>query len=132
MTAHLSKAQLDELERILRDRHAQLQEEVRTALEQSGDQGLQEIAGRVRDPGEESLASLIADLNLSRVNQLSDEVRAIERALSEIDSGGYGICNRCGQPIDHRRLKARPTAILCIDCQRKYEQEFGSGSASSL
>jgi DnaK suppressor protein len=132
MTTHLSKAQLDGLERTLRSRHAQLQEEVRTALEQSGNHELQEIAGRVRDAGEDSLASLIADLNLTRINQLSDEVRAIERALSEIDAGGYGICNRCGQLIDYRRLKARPTAVLCVDCQRKQEQEFGSGRSSSL
>jgi DnaK suppressor protein len=130
--SHLSNSQLDELEGSLRNRHAQLQEEVRSALEQSSDQELQAIAGRVRDVGEESLATLIADLNLARVNQLSDEVRAIERALTEIDAGGYGICNNCGQPIDYRRLKARPTAVLCIDCQRKQEREFGSSRSTSL
>jgi RNA polymerase-binding protein DksA len=132
MTAHLSKAQLNEMEAVLRARHAQLQVEVRTALEQSGNQELQEIAGRVRDAGEESLATLIADLNLARLNRLSDEVRAIERALTEIDTGGYGICNNCGQAIDYQRLKAQPTAVLCIDCKRKQEQEFGSGRSPSL
>jgi RNA polymerase-binding protein DksA len=132
MAEHLSKAALDEIKQGLLARHAQLQEEVRTALEQSGDQELQEIAGRVRDSGEDSLANLIADLNLTRINQLSDETRAIERALREIDTGGYGICNRCGQEIDPKRLKARPTAILCIECQRKQEQEFGAGRSSSL
>ena len=132
MSAELSEAQIDELEKILRARYAQLQEEVRTALENSGNQELQEIAGRVRDAGEESLAMLIADLNLTRLNQLSNEARAIERALLEIDSGGYGICNVCGQPIGYARLKAQPTAVLCIDDQRKQEQEFGSGRSPSL
>jgi DnaK suppressor protein len=129
MSAELSKAQVDELEKILRSRYAQLQEEV---LENSGNQELQEIAGRVRDAGEESLAMLIADLNLTRLNQLSNEARAIERALLEIDSGGYGICNICGQPIGYARLKAQPTAALCIDDQRKQEQEFGTGRSPSL
>lgn len=132
MAGDLSKAQIKELEGILRDRHAQLQDEVRTALQQSGNQELQEIVGRVRDSGEESLADLIADLNLTRINQLSDEVRAIERALTEIDAGSYGICNRCGEPIGYARLKAQPTAVLCIEDQRKQEQEFGSNRGSSL
>ncbi len=132
MAEQLSKAQIAELEADLRSRHAQLQEEVRTALEQSGNQELQEIVGRVRDPGEESLADLIADLNLTRINRLSDEVRAIERALLQIDTGGYGICNRCRQPIGYERLKAQPTAVLCIEDQRKQEQEYGSGRSSSL
>ncbi len=132
MTTHLTKEQLNELERTLRSRHAQLQDEVHTALMESGNQELQDIAGRVRDSGEESLATLIADLNLTRINQLSNEARAVERALAKIDSGGYGICNRCGQPIGYERLKAQPTAVLCVEDQRKQEQEFGSGRSSSL
>ena len=132
MAEQLAQSQLKELESILRDRHAQLQEEVSTALEETGDRELQDIAGRVRDPGEESVADLIADTNLTRIAQLSREARAIERALTEIDAGGYGICNECGQPIGYARLKAQPTAILCIEDQRKREQEFGADRSPSL
>jgi DnaK suppressor protein len=132
MADELSKAQLSELKGILRDQHAQLREEVSAALEHPGNQELQEIVGRVRDPGEESVADLIADLNLTRIDHLSDELRAVERALTEFDTGGYGICSRCGQPIGYARLKAQPTAALCIEDQRKQEQEFGSGRGSSL
>lgn len=132
MASELSKTQIDELEQILRDRHAQLQDEVRTALQQSDNQELQDIVGRVRDSGDESLADLIADTNLTRINQLSDEARAIERALTQIDTGGYGICNRCGKPIGYERLKAQPTAVLCVEDQRKQEQEFDSGPGPSL
>jgi DnaK suppressor protein len=42
----------------------------------------------------------------------------IERALARIDDGTYGICERCGKPIGHERLLARPAATLCIDDQR--------------
>ena len=42
----------------------------------------------------------------------------IERALVRIDEGTYGICERCGRPIGHERLLARPAATLCIDDQR--------------
>ncbi len=132
MAEQLTQPQLKELESILRDRHAQLQEEVSAALEETGEREFQDVAGRVRDPGEESVADLIADTNLTRIAQLSREARAIERALTEIDSGGYGICDECGQPIGYARLKAQPTAILCIEDQRKREQEFGADRSPSL
>lgn len=117
MTVDLTQAQTEELEQMLRDRYAHLQDEVRTALEETGNQEYQEIIGRVRDSGEESLATLIADTNLTRLNRLSDEARAIERALQEIDSGGYGICYRCGQPIGYQRLKgSRPPFSVSRIC----------------
>jgi DnaK suppressor protein len=42
----------------------------------------------------------------------------IERALARIAEGTYGICERCGKPINEERLLARPAATLCIDDQR--------------
>ncbi len=40
----------------------------------------------------------------------------IEAALARIDDDAYGVCERCGQPIAHERLLARPTARTCITC----------------
>lgn len=48
--------------------------------------------------------------------------RQIEIALDKLRRGGYGICERCGQAINPERLRARPDAIYCIDCQRRLEQ----------
>lgn len=45
----------------------------------------------------------------------------IERALTRMDGGTYGICERCDQPIDFARLKALPYATLCIRCQTLIE-----------
>jgi RNA polymerase-binding protein DksA len=47
------------------------------------------------------------------------ELASIERALARIDSGAYGICTRCGQPIAPARLRALPAAELCIRCAEK-------------
>lgn len=44
-------------------------------------------------------------------------VRKIEKSLAEIESGDYGFCETCGVEIGLRRLEARPTATLCIDCK---------------
>jgi RNA polymerase-binding protein DksA len=42
----------------------------------------------------------------------------IEHALARLDDGTYGLCERCGEPINVERLLARPAATLCINDQR--------------
>ncbi|HUO54566.1 MAG TPA: TraR/DksA C4-type zinc finger protein [Rhodoblastus sp.] len=44
------------------------------------------------------------------------EIRQIRAALDRIAQGSYGICAKCGEPIDPKRLKALPTATRCIAC----------------
>ena len=44
------------------------------------------------------------------------QVTAAEAALRRLDEGGYGVCERCGQPIGAERLAARPTASTCVRC----------------
>ena len=45
----------------------------------------------------------------------------IDQTLENIDSGVYGYCEECGVEIGIRRLEARPTAALCIDCKQVAE-----------
>ncbi len=44
-------------------------------------------------------------------------IRKIEEALEQVDRGEYGYCESCDSEIGLRRLEARPTATLCIDCK---------------
>jgi len=44
-------------------------------------------------------------------------IRKIEEALQKIENKEYGYCETCGIEIGIRRLEARPTAVLCIDCK---------------
>lgn len=44
------------------------------------------------------------------------EMAAIRLALQRLEAGGYGICASCGRDIAPARLKALPTAMLCIGC----------------
>ncbi len=44
-------------------------------------------------------------------------IRKIEKTLSNIDSDDFGYCANCGSEIGIRRLEARPTADLCVDCK---------------
>lgn len=44
-------------------------------------------------------------------------IEKIDQALASIKQGDYGFCEACGAEIGVRRLEARPTATLCIDCK---------------
>lgn len=47
----------------------------------------------------------------------------IEGALKKIDSGDFGICEDCEEPISVKRLEARPETDLCIRCKEEQERE---------
>ena len=42
----------------------------------------------------------------------------VNTALRKIEEGTYGICDNCGKPINPARLEARPSSLLCINCQQ--------------
>jgi DnaK suppressor protein len=44
-------------------------------------------------------------------------IKKIDEALMNLDNDDYGYCEACGVEIGVRRLEARPTATLCIDCK---------------
>lgn len=47
----------------------------------------------------------------------------ITKTLKKIDEHEYGYCESCGVEIGIRRLEARPTADLCIDCKTRQEEQ---------
>jgi DnaK suppressor protein len=50
-------------------------------------------------------------------------LKKIDEAIDRIVTKTYGICERCGQEIPYKRLKARPVTTLCIECKTLQEQE---------
>lgn len=56
---------------------------------------------------------------LSFVEQIRERLTAVNRAIGRIERGAYGLCERCGQPIDPARLEALPSATLCVSCKQK-------------
>jgi DnaK suppressor protein len=51
-------------------------------------------------------------------NEAREEMTKISAALVRLDSGRYGICSACAEPIEVDRIKAYPYADECIDCAR--------------
>ena len=50
-------------------------------------------------------------------------LKEVALALQKITEGGFGDCERCGEPIADKRLDAVPDARYCIECQRAIEEE---------
>ena len=50
-------------------------------------------------------------------------IASIDRALRKIDSGEFGICEECEEPISKQRLRAQPVTALCISCKEEQELE---------
>jgi DnaK suppressor protein len=55
---------------------------------------------------------------IATARALRANLRDVERALTKLDDGTYGRCDRCGLPIGEERLDAIPWALLCIDCKK--------------
>jgi RNA polymerase-binding transcription factor DksA len=56
----------------------------------------------------------------------------IDAAIGRLESGGYGICVRCGMEIPEARLAATPTVQTCIACQEEIEREQHTGRGPSM
>lgn len=50
-------------------------------------------------------------------------LRKIDEALERIEDGSFGICERCGELIEEKRMMARPVTTFCISCKTILEQE---------
>jgi DnaK suppressor protein len=59
------------------------------------------------------------------LGQAREQLAAVEAALDRLETGRYGECARCGQPIGKERLAARPAALTCIRCAARLPH--GSG-----
>jgi DnaK suppressor protein len=121
----LTKKEIEELkEKLLAERkdlQAQLDE-----LEQSSfgsDQS--EISGEMgfdEEYADAGTATFERERDLSLVNNLHDLMERIDKALAKMDEGTYGLCDRCGKPIEKLRLKALPYANLCIKDKQAEER----------
>lgn len=66
-------------------------------------------------------------MEADRLSTISEDLRSlmneIDAALRRMDEGTYGICERCGRPINEERLEAFPYVARCIECQSRIERE---------
>lgn len=73
----------------------------------------------INHPDPNDRASQETDMSLELRNRDRERklLKKIDSTVIRLDNGDYGWCDRCGIEIGIRRLEARPTAELCVDCK---------------
>lgn len=109
---YMNEAQKEHFRKILLGWKRELMEEVDSTITH-----LKEEASNFADPSDRASQEEEFSLELRTRDRERKLIRKIDEALESIDSDDYGYCEACGVEIGIRRLEARPTATLCIDCK---------------
>jgi len=78
---------------------------------------MQDEATVFADPNDRASQESDMALELRNRDRERKLIKKIDETIAKIDSGDYGYCDSCGIEIGLKRLEARPTATLCIDCK---------------
>ena len=78
---------------------------------------MQDEATVFADPNDRASQETDIAIELRNRDRERKLIKKIDETIALIDSGDYGYCNSCGVEIGIKRLEARPTASLCIDCK---------------
>ena len=111
----------------LRARDLELRRAIHQALVDNEDKTYAEVAGRVLDVGEQSVADFMADAKIIEIEKEVAEQADVVAALARVTDGTYGECVDCRDDIGIKRLDAYPTAKRCIRCQTHYESTHRGG-----
>jgi RNA polymerase-binding protein DksA len=128
----LTQRQSQELGKLIDQRRHALLAELREDAARVREHPYAEHAGPAPDAGDESVATLFADLEQADVTRDLGEFRALEGARERLKDGAYGICADCGSDIGYERLKASPAALRCIECQERHEKTYGGEPKPTL
>lgn len=121
---YMNEQQKEHFRQILRRWKAELMEEVDRTMSHMKDE-----AANFPDPADRATQEEEFSLELRTRDRERKLIKKIDATLDLIDDNEYGYCEACGVDIGIKRLEARPTATLCIDCKTldeiKEKQERG-------
>lgn len=109
---YMNEKQLNHFRDILHEWKHELMEEVDRTMHY-----MQDEAANFPDPNDRATQESDFTMELRARDRERRLIKKIEESLELVGSGDYGFCESCGVNIGIRRLEARPTANLCIDCK---------------
>ncbi len=113
----LTAKERDELRTALERERAELQSQLSEIEASTFSQAQSDLSGEMAfddEYADAGTATFERERDLSLENNVRDLLGKIEKALTRMDEGTYGTCERCGKPIEKPRLRALPYANLCI------------------
>jgi DnaK suppressor protein len=81
-----------------------------------------ELSSAEQHPAELASETIGLEIDHSVLQHADQELEELEEAVKRVDSGSYGNCEACGNPISEARLEAIPTARFCIEDQAKHDK----------
>lgn len=109
---YMNPDQLMHFRKILEDMKVELGQDIDRAVHT-----MQDDATVFADPNDRASQESDMTLELRSRDRERKLIKKIDEIIGKIDSGDYGYCEGCGVEIGLKRLEARPTATLCIDCK---------------
>lgn len=109
---YMNDVQLKHFNAILEAWRNQLRDEVDRTVSH-----MQDEASNFPDPVDRAAQEEEFSLELRNRDRERKLLKKIEKTLKKLEDGDFGYCDSCGVEIGIRRLEARPTADLCIDCK---------------
>ena len=109
---YMNAEQLKHIEKILLAWRQSLMEEVDKTVTHMKDE-----ATNYADPSDRATQEEEFNLELRTRDRERKLIKKIEDALERLAEDDFGYCEACGIEIGLKRLEARPTATLCIDCK---------------
>jgi DnaK suppressor protein len=109
---YMGKSQLNHFRSILNEWKAELSQDMDRTVHTMQD----ELTSHA-DPNDRASQESDMALELRNRDRERKLIKKIDDTLRNIESQDYGYCNGCGEEIGLKRLEARPTATLCIDCK---------------
>ena len=109
---YMAPAQHDHFREILNAWRTELIDEVSRTVHAMQDETISHP-----DPNDRASQETDMSLELRSRDRERKLIKKIEESIALIDTNDYGYCDKCGVDIGIRRLEARPTANLCVDCK---------------
>ena len=123
---------LDEARQRLADERGRLTQ-VKTELESAGEnerESTSELSSMDQHQADVGTELFDRERDLGILEAVEGELAEVERALTRIDEGTYGVCEACGKQIGDDRLEAQPYARLCVEDQQQAERESRASDAA--
>lgn len=109
---YMNENQREHFKQILKAWRLELMEEVDRTVTHMKDE-----AANFPDPADRATQEEEFSLELRTRDRERKLIKKIDKTLVRVEEDDYGFCDQCGIEVGIRRLEARPTADLCVDCK---------------
>lgn len=127
MKKKMLKADLAVFKKLILKRKEEITERIRDISEETVKKSQKDASGDISSytyhMADVATDNYDREFSMGRVSEDREVIFELDDALKRIEEGNFGVCEDCGSLISKTRLKAVPSARLCIKCQEKKDNK---------